>query len=212
MRRPAFIFRKIILIAVLLGMIMASLYLLKKIELGRKPLIIANYLRPVIIRKENELVVETANPYFDPLRNFEIVSLTKTDVYGDNSFRLDRVDNYIYQICADNNAGSSSSDVVIKVIPLKKETVIKEQRVEVISEEKTDAEINGKSVVEGIKDVYIRKDSSISQLQQLLSDGIMTTQQLRIDYSAVNLSKSGVYPVNYYCGDQTIGADVYVYD
>lgn len=209
---PAFIFIKIMIILILVFGITVELYFLRSLELRKRPMSFSNFLRPIIIRKKNELTVEEDNPYFRPADNFEIVSLDKAVVYEDTNINISKANDYSYCIYAQNSAGITSSSMKVKVVLPEKITIIKQMTADKEIEKPVINTANDLKDVEGIKDVYIRKDASIGELQNLLTENIITPYQLVVDYAAVNLSKNGIYPVKYRFNGQTVEIKVYVHD
>lgn len=84
------------------------------------------------------------------------------------------------------------------------------EQAETIYEEVVEEIVDEKPYFEGYKDIMIAKDSSINDLAKRLSE-VRTNVQVSIDYSSVNLSDTGQYPVYYYTeiGDFMILVNVY---
>ena len=87
--------------------------------------------------------------------------------------------------------------------------VISDQGEEVVIE-KVIEPIEEKPYFNAPGDISIAKDSSLQSLTRLLSN-VDTNVQVSIDYSGVNLSEVGTYPVYYYTdiGEFTINVTVY---
>lgn len=206
---------KIIFIIFLTVTCALSFEWLYDVNKNKQPFVYNSPLLPFVKIKNKVIELPQEDKYFKPNFNYKIYSLKK---YRDYFFKKNTKDaNTIqYEIIVDDNFFKIKRyfDVKylapkIEIIEIVKE-IIPPQSNKMSPQNETPIKDTG-PYIKGVENIEIPLNSDLHILNQRLSQNIESNYPVSIDYSEVNLSETGDYPVFYHCKNLTKQINVHVY-
>ena len=205
---------KFILIIVFGVVILLGNYLYH-IDTDATGLMFRDELIPIV--KNDEVIEVNSEDYsFNVLKYIDCYSRSKCDLKTKAKIDFDNHDLQVLDIKIDNE--TMHRDIKVAILVKEKEKEVIEKIVEKetiiykeIKKEEVKEEIKT-NTISGIKDLEIKTNTSFDIFLDTISKDIVCEENVMIDYTNVNLSKAGAYPIYYHLNDQTYMATIYVRD